>query len=249
MKVRYLSDLHLEFLSAKELQTFIKKIPPGVNEICILAGDIGNPHTSNYDTFMKFINNHFAKTFIIAGNHEYYNLETMEFTNDFLQKYFSQFENIRFLHNSYEIYNNTCFIGTTLWTEITNPKYEINDVYEITNFSYIKCNQLHSESVRFLENTLQMETNYPCVIITHHVPSDTLTHIKYKDPILLPYNQWFSCNMDDFIARHKDKIKCWIYGHTHMPSEKSIHNIPFLCNPVGYPGENKEIYLHKTIEL
>ena len=74
MKLRYLSDLHLEFLTKSKLEKIITHIIPGVtNEICILAGDIGNPISENYDIFMNFIDKHFEKSFIIPGNHEYYN--------------------------------------------------------------------------------------------------------------------------------------------------------------------------------
>lgn len=140
MKIRYLSDLHLEFLAPNKIERLIRKIPSGIdNEICILAGDIGNPyHQSNYDTFMKFISKNFIKTFVISGNHEYYNkTKTIQETNEFMENYFQQFHNIRFLNNKYEIYNNHCFIGTTLWSKITNPIYEINDVYNIPNFDYL----------------------------------------------------------------------------------------------------------------
>ena len=46
MRVRYFSDLHLEFIKPNKIEKFIKKIPPGIDEICILAGDIGNPYQS-----------------------------------------------------------------------------------------------------------------------------------------------------------------------------------------------------------
>jgi hypothetical protein len=54
LKLRYLSDLHLEFIKPTEINNFIKKIPPGNNEICILAGDIGNPYQTNYETLSFF---------------------------------------------------------------------------------------------------------------------------------------------------------------------------------------------------
>ena len=86
MKVRYLSDLHLEFIKENKINKFIQNIPSGLDEICILAGDIGNPYSKNYDFFMKFISKNFKKTFVIAGNHEYYNkTKTIEETNDFLE--------------------------------------------------------------------------------------------------------------------------------------------------------------------
>jgi hypothetical protein len=38
--IRYLSDLHLEFIESNKIEQFIMKIPSGIDEICILAGDI-----------------------------------------------------------------------------------------------------------------------------------------------------------------------------------------------------------------
>lgn len=248
MKVRYFSDLHLEFIKPNKIEQFIHKIPPGMDEICILAGDIGNPYQSNYDIFMHFISKNFKKAFIIPGNHEYYNkMKTMQETNDFMQDYFQNYDNISFLNNNYEIYDNYCFIGTTLWSKITNPSYEINDVYNIPNFDYIEYNRLNRLSVDFLEETLQ--NNEKCIVITHHMPSFSLTDVKYKTQKMLPYNQWFYCDMDSLIETQKDKIECWIYGHTHTPSNVKINEIPFLCNPIGYPNENSKLDFHANITL
>ncbi len=246
IKIRYLSDLHLEFYQSYEIDNFISKIPSGNDdEICILAGDIGNPYQSNYDIFMKFISGNFKKSFIIPGNHEYYNKKSIEDTNNFLMEYFEKFDNISFLNNSYEYYDNYCFIGTTLWSKITNPKYQINDVRYIQNLDYIKYNELHSISKNFLEDALNNNNN--CIVITHHGPSESLINEKYKTINSLPYNQWFYCNMDDLIKKEKDKIKCWIYGHTHTPSNNIINNVPFVCNPIGYPNENINIDFSKNI--
>jgi predicted phosphohydrolase len=246
MKIRYLSDLHLEFIKPNKIEKFIKNIPNGIDEICVLAGDIGNPYTNNYDIFMKFINNNFKKTFVITGNHEYYNkIKSIEDTNNYLTEYFKQFENISFLNNQYEYYNNYCFIGTTLWSKITNPIYEINDVCAIPNLDYIKYNSLNMLCVDFLEDALQNNDN--CIIITHHVPSNSLIDSKYKTQTMMHYNQWFYCDMDELIELNKEKIKCWIYGHTHTPSNTIINGIPFLCNSIGYPNENNKLNFQTNI--
>jgi predicted MPP superfamily phosphohydrolase len=237
MKVRYFSDLHLEFIKPNKIEKFIKRIPSGIDEICILAGDIGNPYQQNYDIFMKFVSKNFKKIFYITGNHEYYNkTKTIQETNDFLENYFQQFDNISFLNNSYEIYDNCCFIGTTLWSKITNPSYEINDTCSIPNFDYIEYNRLNMLSVDFLEDALQKNEN--CIVITHHMPSSSLINVKYKTLQMRPYNQWFYCDMDELIGIYGNKIKYWIYGHTHTQSNVVINDIPFLCNPIGYPNEN-----------
>ena len=248
MKLRYFSDLHLEFISENKIEEFIQQIEPNIDEICIIAGDIGNPYQPNYNTFIDFVSKSFKKTFVIAGNHEYYNIgKTIEETNIFLEEYFKNYDTICFLNNNYEYYDNYCFIGTTLWSKITNPFYTINDTVSIPFFDYIKNNRLNMLSVDFLEDTLQNTEN--CIIITHHVPSIYLIDKKYKTQQMLPYNQCFYCDMDTFIELNKEKIKCWIYGHTHTSSAKLIHNIPFLCNPIGYPNENKNINLNTVIHI
>jgi predicted phosphodiesterase len=249
MKIRYFSDFHLELIKPHKVEKrILRYIPSGLDEICILAGDIGNPYHSNYDVFMKFISKHFKKTFVIPGNHEYYQkTKTIQETNEFMENYFQQFPTISFLNNKFEIYEHHCFIGTTLWSHITRPQYEINDVHEISQFDYVSYNTLHGVCVDFLQHALKEHEN--CVVITHHVPSNLLIDIKYKTPDMVPYNQWFSCDMDELIQFNKDKIKCWVYGHTHTPSITTIHEIPFLCNPIGYPNENKLLNYHETVKI
>ena len=248
MKVRYFSDLHLEFIKPNKIEQFIKKIPSGFDEICILAGDIGNPYQTNYDIFMNFISINFKKTFYITGNHEYYNkTKSIDEINDFLKDYFKQFNNISFLNNTFEIYENFCFIGTTLWSKVINPNYEINDINCILNFDYREYNRLNKICVEFLLDTIQNNEN--CIIITHHLPSCSLIDVKYKNLKMMPYNQWFYCNMDNFIETYQSKIKYWIYGHTHTPSNIFKNGIDFLCNPIGYPNENSILDFFKSFTI
>lgn len=249
LKLRYLSDIHLEFMMNSSVTKLIDSLKPNTSdEICVLAGDIGNPYTDPYMDLIHSLNNNFKKTFIITGNHEYYqNGKTIEETNNYLSNFFKSFKNISFLNNSYENYEGYCFVGTTLWTKITNPDYSINDVNYIKKFNYLKCNQLNMLAIDFLEDTVSKNNN--CIIITHHVPSNDLIDIKYKTRKMIPYNQWFYCDMDPFIEKYKTNINCWIYGHTHLPSNNNLHGIPFICNPLGYPNENTDIDTNKVIEI
>jgi predicted phosphohydrolase len=250
MKIRYFSDLHLEFIKPNNIQNFLSNIPPGPEEICICAGDIGNPIDLNghYDIFINFISKNFKKIFVIPGNHEYYQKsKTIPEINTFLIKYFEKFDNISFLHNSCEYYEDFCFIGTTLWSKVTNPMYEINDIYQIPAFDTFQYNKLNIKSVEFLEDALEKNEN--CIVITHHLPSSSLIDDKYKTARLRPYHQWFYCDLDAFIEANNDKIKCWVYGHTHTAAINKIHNVPFFCNPIGYPGENYESDFDKIFEI
>ena len=186
----------------------------------------------------------FKKTFVIPGNHEYYGRPMVE-TNDFMKSYFGKFHNITLLKNTWEMYEDHCFIGTTLWSQVTDHTYKINDVFRIPGLDVAEYNRLHEECVAFLKSLDQDN----CIVITHHLPSPSLIDEKYLSVALRPYNQLFACNLDELILSKKDKIKAWFYGHTHTPSTTRIHDIPFLCNSIGYPGENTRLDFGRGIEL
>lgn len=251
MRIRYISDIHLEFIKPDRINNYLKNFKPlflPYNEVLVLAGDIGNPFQEHYHTFMQHISTNFKKTFYIAGNHEYYGKRSMKETTEYLTDYFKKYNNITFLNNTYEDYEGYRFIGTTMWSHISNPEYEINDVYSIPGMNYKLYNSLNSESIDFLTRTLAISSTNN-IIITHHQPSKLLVDNKYKGPKMSPYNQWFYCDMDNFIIENKNKIKCWIYGHTHTPLNSFIDTVPTFCNPVGYPGENANVDYNKNIIL
>jgi hypothetical protein len=81
------------------------------------------------------------------------------------------------------------------------------------------------------------------------VPSRTLINVKYKTQQMLPYTQWFYCDMDNLVETYGNKIKYWIYGHTHIQSNCIINEIPFLCNPIGYPNENNILDFQKNFTI
>jgi len=82
-----------------------------------------------------------------------------------------------------------------------------------------------------------IEDKISCVVITHHMPSYKLIDEKYYDD---NYNMWFASHLDNIIIQHKQKIKGWIYGHTHSANRCVLHDVKMYCNPLGYKGENKK---------
>jgi predicted phosphodiesterase len=249
MSVQYISDIHLELLNENEINKIKLYFEIKAN-ICVLAGDIGNPFLPSYYDFLLFLSNKFKKIFIIAGNHEYYNNYIIE-TQLKINEVVSNFINISFLNNSYEDYENIRWIGTTLWTQIEHPEYTINDTVMIKNLTVEKYNELHNEATIFLEKTLDecFENIIECIVITHHLPSDKLTHPKFKTSFYKNYNQFFSCNLDELIIKYNLIINTWFYGHTHMPSIENIYNVSFLCNPIGYKGENNIKQINKFYKI
>jgi predicted phosphodiesterase len=238
LAIQYISDIHLELLQVSHIEEFNQLFQPKA-KICILAGDIGNPFESKYTEFLKTIHCQFQKIFLIAGNHEYYQ-NTISETKEQIKNVCRQFENISFLDNSYEDYDNIRLIGTTLWTHISKPQFTINDVNAIKDFDVEKYNQLHQNAVAFLTDTFTECQNQEkqSIVITHHLPLPELTLPKYKTMFYSKYNQWFCAELNSLVNENKNIIAAWIYGHTHDVSVQTHYGIPFYCNPIGYEHEN-----------
>jgi len=246
--IQYISDIHLEFRHIEEIKSIIRKIDP-VCPILILAGDIGNPFYQGYRLFLEEMSKKFEKIFLISGNHEYYGGKSIEETEIQIRNISDKYNNISYLQKSYEDYKGIRFIGTTLWSNVNDPTYKINDTKSIKDMSVEMYNKLHQDSVDFLTKTLEEMSDIKCSIITHHLPSYKLIDKEFLDPKVSMYNQWFAGSLDDIMISHQDNIIGWFYGHTHRASDTVINNINTYCNPVGYKGENRSINYNKYIIL
>jgi predicted phosphodiesterase len=242
MKIQYISDLHIELLHDKKIESLCSKVIP-VAPILVLSGDIGNPYKSSYKIFLENMNLKFEKIFIICGNHEYYGNKIND-TKLFVRELCSQISNVVFLDNDIYEYQGYVFLGSTLWSCINDATNTINDTLCINGMTVEKYNDLHNESLQFIKEQLIRHNNV--IIITHHLPSYMLIDSKYSD---CGYLQWFASHLDDLMLREQDKIVCWIYGHTHTSRICTIHDVPMFCNPIGYKGENKDVYYKKLINI
>ena len=153
MKIKYLSDLHLEKKSlvyAKECVRNISKC-----DVLALVGDIGNPRDDNYRYFLESINKKFPKTYLVAGNHEYYNYKTnytdvysdyntsinslktnlpnpiintncpIETVNGEIASFVESLDNVEFLNNNHTTHNGVIFHGSTLWSHIVDNQLSL----------------------------------------------------------------------------------------------------------------------------
>ena len=227
MLIRYISDIHLELM--RQPQKFLKKINNTNNaEVLILAGDIGNPNKSHYTEFLTHCSKLFPKTFVVYGNHEYYR------NNILTGLTFPNLHNVHLLDNTTYEYNNYCFAGTTLWSNVSDVDCEINDIYAIENMTKDIYQQLHENSVEFIMKV--KESKNTVLMISHHIPLIELIDEKYKDSL---YNSWFASDLKSIFPI--PNVKHWFYGHTHSDREDFYYGIEFHCNPVGYVGEKKVV--------
>lgn len=217
MKIRLLSDLHLEFGNYN--LTFNQDA-----DVVILAGDIGNPYDDSYVNLLRKCSLIHKHVIVITGNHEYYNDKSITEVEEYIRELVD--DNIHFLQMDTFTYQDVTFVGCTLWGHITDKtlyKY-VNDYKYIPIDEYIETHEKHKQWL--IEEIINKKT----VVITHHLPSTQLINEEYKDS---PLNCFYACDIMDMI----DNVDVWCYGHTHHPNHQVINNTTFHCNPKGYNYE------------
>jgi predicted phosphodiesterase len=253
--IQYISDIHLEFYKT------LKSIPeiPVNADILVLAGDIGYPTMPIFWDFLELQCRRFTHIILVAGNHEYYNTNTaiskgriltMEEMDELIRSEIARRElaNVHFLQCETIIIDDIQFVGATLWTDIPREK-TVNVVETMSDYSRIfiqdeKTQTIHTVSVEAL-NTLHrkhrqflysQETRAgKTVFITHHLPSYSMINAKYIDN---PINCAFA---SDTLHTVPVKPDVWICGHSHTAFNDIIDGVHCVMNPIGYPGENKNI--------
>lgn len=262
MNYHIISDLHLEFNTninnLDDLERVNKKLYSDIpnrdtsDTILLLAGDIGNPYMDNYWNFLTDCSYKYKYVIFIAGNHEYYNLNkstknTIKQIELFIKSKLLELNlsNLYYLDNTHCELDDVIYYGSTLWTHIDDKnklqiQYSISDyenIYIDTN-KLITCddtNMIHNFQVEQLKEFINNHNeSKKLVILTHHLPTQYLSHHKYKI-----YGFLYQAFYTDLTHIFSDKISLWVAGHTHTPMKYIYNNTLFITNPFGYPNENK----------
>lgn len=224
LKIQYLSDLHLEYLSGNKILDVFRKIYP-IAPVLVIAGNVGNPFSDHYQDALSQFNTVFEKVFLVAGNHEYTTpfapgkpMPTPSQVRDRLKSFSNMFNNVIVLDNSSYLYAGYRWVGTTLWTPKTNSA-EHRIALNLLNFQ--------------LEDSAE-----PTIVISHYLPLYQLIDLKCKIPKYTEQHPNFYCHLDKLILKHQNKIKVWIHGHNHNATRQDHYNVPFICNGIGFEDEN-----------
>lgn len=233
LKFRVISDIHLEF--HKNVKYVSKIFENDVNiDYLILAGDICTLNCMpKFKELYDEIHNKYKKIFYVLGNHEFYKTnisethELIRTTTNYYKNFVKDFDKIVLLDNDvYKTEEGINIAGCTLWS---NPSigvfHRLADQYAVDYSDYI---DEHKNSMKFLENLKDVD-----IIITHHCPNPELVDKKYANS---PLNSGFYTDC----SKVYNKLNgVFFYGHTHSPIDTVVGNVRFVCNPYGYPNENK----------
>ena len=246
LKIQYASDLHIEFPANKE---FLKQHPlQPVGDVLVLAGDIV-PFAvmDKHQDFFSFLADNFKTTYWLPGNHEYYHVDIAEKSGVLNEAIRS---NVFWVNNTSVLHEHVKLVFSTLWSRIS-PGYQWQIERSLSDFHVIKhkgyrfsaeqYNQLHAESLAFVQNELINNQNGQTAVFTHHCPTFLNYPEQYKGDIL---NEAFAVELHDLIEA--SEIASWVYGHHHTNTpEFTIGNTKLITNQLGYVQRNE----HRLFEL
>ncbi len=243
LKVQFVSDLHLEFITSGTLHLF-----DPVGDILILAGDIvPGAILSEMKKFIRFLQIYAPKymhVIHVPGNHEFWS-KTTEKSAVPVQEISSRFRALSRIFPNYHfmtqgIFNIThrnkeyAFIGATLWTHIPKENQEeIKKTMRDYEYIWVKTkagirrllpedtSRYHAIQSRFITKAVSTQKNKNIILITHHKPTKDLDRgVAYETD-----------KTTTFLVK---PIRLAIHGHTHVLYDKLINGVRVVSNPKGY---------------
>jgi len=274
MQVNYVSDLHIEINGRGRLD---QKWAPA--DVLVLAGDtLSVPYLhpqrndsearsvkKTWEYLKKNIFPQYKKIFLIMGNHDHYQ-HVFKNTADIWREHIKDVPNLVFLENQDYFFEDTLFVGCTLWTNFLNGNPSammiaqgyMNDYYLILEKKYEELSyqdrmnwnhkkpvitpefiyDVHQKSMIYLKEIVELNNDLKVVVITHHAPSFQSIHGRHVGDNASPA---YASNLEEFILDNPN-IKVWLHGHTHHSCKYQIGETKILSNQCGYKGETS--YYH-----
>ena len=239
MKVKVLSDLHLEFQAPGK-----NELDPGEGDVLVLAGDIitavdlldGGSYCDMFLRFFAKAAKGYNKVLYTPGNHEYYEGDWEEIDN-----ILRTIPDIHFLQDDFIEYNGWTFYGATLWTDFDNfnttvmntAQGRMNDyncIYRgASPINALTTLATHQETISNLSQRI-VGMGERVFVFTHHAPSLQSTH---NSPRVSDCPHAYASNLEQFILDNEN-IKFWAHGHVHETQNYPIGQCQVVANPRGY---------------
>ena len=279
MKIRVLSDLHLEN-DEPEL------VPHAQADLIVLAGDIHN-HAAGprwaAETFDGAV-----PVVYVPGNHEYYDGEfgALEAA---MHDAAASVDNVHLLNNTALVDPAGAWrvLGTTLWTDFTlygaddealaasiaaaqramldfrgliqvtwphggtgtSGVIGITDATAARDFTPADTLALHAQARAWLEGELAKTFGGKTIVVTHHAPHRLSLAERYAD------NRVSAGFVNHLPTLVRSPAALWIHGHTHTAFDYMVDGTRVVCNPRGYldrrtgQPENPQFAWDKVVEI
>lgn len=267
MKIKLVSDLHLEFADINI------KNDEGC-DVLILSGDImiaedlhkhhetsyshlelrqlvhGQARAHLFRDFMKRCSFQFPHVVYIAGNHEFYHGRWVE-SIQHLRDECAKFPNVYFLEKDAKEIDDVTFVGGTLWTDCNkgDPVTLHSLSSMINDFRLIRDDTKGYSKLKPATTVYRHRDTIRFIEETvDSDPSKKYVVVGHHSPSFLScheqykndsiMNGGYHSDLGNFIA-DRPQIKLWTHGHTHHCFDYVIGGTRVVCNPRGYDGYEK----------
>ena len=272
MKIRILSDLHIEFLSFE-----IPAHPDDSETVLVLAGDIGI--IAKKDPLHAFLTKaacQFKAVVFVHGNHEIFNSIWPDALH--VIKGWDLPENLHILERESVEIDDVIFLGATLWTDFENEdplsmmkcQSSLNDFkligvrfepgrrtlpHNAGRFTAPISLQDHKTTCQWLAKSMAEfgASGKKMVVVTHHGVAPGSIHSKYAGN---PLNGAFVSDLSDLLIAGGPVLV--VHGHIHESVNYWLDHperpIQVIANPRGYAKivgtqENKSFNPLLTVEI
>lgn len=264
MKIKVVSDLHLEFSDINI------KNDEGC-DVLILSGDIcvaedlydypsPDPYTpggmanygrrieasARYIDFFKRVSFQFPNVIYVAGNHELYHGKWVKSIN-FLRDFFAQrFPNIHFLERDMKTIDDVTFIGSTLWTDMNKmDPITLHSVRDMMNdYRLIRNDDKGFTSLKPADTVIRHRESLGYIKnIVEGMHDEKFVVVGHHSPSFQSVHEQYKSQYLMNGAYHssleefimdRPQIKLWTHGHTHHFYDYMIGDTRVVCNPRGY---------------
>lgn len=233
MKIRLLSDLHTEFRLPYKTADFAEYRG---EDVLVLAGDIASGSTNTINVIKFFKEQGFPHIVYVAGNHEYYGGDYIQFNEKMAEKC-SMIDGVHFLNPGSVTIDGVLFTGGTLWTNFAeNPfsqsmaRKAINDFRVIKSFDTNQCARTYYQHLDHIETAYEARGDKRVVVVTHFLPARECIAPRFRGPDLI--NDYFANDLGSYIATMEKTT--WLFGHTHDATDIVLGDTRVVANPHGY---------------
>ncbi len=243
MNIQYASDLHLEFTDNEH---YLHQHPlAAVGNVLLLAGDIHVLDTVPLDQlpFLRWCADHYERTLIVPGNHEYYASHDLDDTLTDWQ--LDVLPGVSLVNNRCVSLGDVDVLCTTLWSRIPPQDQPLvnrclTDCYRMTyrgeRFQAHHYDPVHERCLNWLKTALATSRAKHRVVLTHHCP------VVKEDPRYESngLTNAFVVPLERFIVQCG--ADAWVFGHTHYNGACGLQlgDTTVYTNQMGYVKDGIE---------
>lgn len=262
MKLAFLSDVHLNFVSKAEIEALARDMCDC--DVAVIAGDIAE--SKSLHSILNIIGFVYKKPlYYVHGNHDYYKSSIAEVKKISLAYTNMSGDNCKWLEavGIVELTKKTCLLGCDGFYDARlgdffNSDFELNDFRFIEEI--VKCkskkglysllNKLGDESAKFiLENVSKAATKYKNIIFVTHVPPFQGASLYNGNPApkdSLPFfsNKAAGEALLDVAEKFPNNNFAVLTGHSHFSAYYKIRNISVYTADAQYYNPN----IYATLE-